>query len=221
MQGPPTLTEDDKAFVPTTHVRNGAYLSAGSRKAAMGTFPWKLRAGEIQLALPRPQDVDSRETKRRRLEEPFPTSIDAATTKNTSHDTMVALPPDAVADADHADSDHDMDMHSNARVIGAPRRWTPEEDVKLTSALTNTLKNKWGQNNWAAVTALVPGRTKQQCSKRWHDTLVSNIDPATARRGNWTADEDKTLKNALRTHGGNNWEVITALVPGRTKKNSL
>ena len=72
--------------------------------------------------------------------------------------------------------------------------------------------------NWDAVTALVPGRTKEQCSKRWHDTLVSNIDPATARRGNWTADEDKTLKNAVLTHGGSNWEVITALVPGRTKK---
>ena len=58
------------------------------------------------------------------------------TTKNTSHDTTVALPPDAVAVAEHADLDQVMDMHSKSGVVGAPCRWTPEEDVKLTSALT-------------------------------------------------------------------------------------
>jgi hypothetical protein len=231
MQRSPTPTEDDEAFVPTAHVRNSLDLSARSRKAAIRTFPWKLRADEIQLASPRPRprDVDSRKTKKPRIGEHLSLSTDEATTENTLHDTTVALPPpdapSATTAIDHADdiadSDHVMDMHSNAGVAEGSRLWTPEEDVKLTSALTNTPKNKWGKNDWTAVAALVSGRTRSQCSKRWHDTLVSNIDPATARRGKWTADEDKTLKNALLTHGGNNWEVITALVLGRTKKQCL
>lgn len=57
-------------------------------------------------------------------------STDEATTKNTSHDTTIALPPDA--DSDNDDSDHVAGMHSNAMVTRAPRCWTPEEDVKLT-----------------------------------------------------------------------------------------
>jgi myb proto-oncogene protein len=71
--------------------------------------------------------------------------------------------------------------------------------------------------DWVAVAVLVPGRTKQQCRNRWHAVLVSNIDPATARAGQWTTDEDKTLKDTVRAHGGKNWKAIAALVPGQTK----
>jgi hypothetical protein len=35
--------------------------------------------------------------------------------------------------------------------------------------------------------------------------------------GNWTEDEAIKLKDAIQTHGGKNWNAITALVPGRTK----
>jgi hypothetical protein len=38
-----------------------------------------------------------------------------------------------------------MDIHK-ARFTGAPRRWTPEEDVKLTSAITNTPNINSGKN---------------------------------------------------------------------------
>jgi hypothetical protein len=44
------------------------------------------------------------------------------------------------------------------------RRWTLEEDTKLTSAVKTTCKKKdCGEyrTDWVAVAALVPGRTKK------------------------------------------------------------
>jgi myb proto-oncogene protein len=75
-----------------------------------------------------------------------------------------------------------------------------------------------GGENWETIAALVPGRTKRQCSGRWYTIVGTNIDPTTARAGRWTVDEDKKLKDAVQTHGGENWETIAALVTGRTKR---
>jgi hypothetical protein len=92
-------------------------------------------------------------------------------------------------------------------------KWTADEDKQLKdSVLTH------GSNNWAAIVGLVPGRTKVQCRNRLRDALVSNIDPTTARAGKWAVDEDKKLKDVVPKHGGNNWKIITALVPGRTQR---
>jgi hypothetical protein len=73
-----------------------------------------------------------------------------------------------------------------------------------------------GGKNWEAIAALVPNRTKKQCQKRWHDTLISNTEPTTARVCKWTADEDKMLWDVVLTRGAKSWEAIAALVPGRT-----
>jgi hypothetical protein len=102
-------------------------------------------------------------------------------------------------------------------VAGARRRWTPEEDEKLTSAFTNTPKNKWGTNNWTAVAALLSGRTGNQCSRRWHHALDPSISRATARAGRWTADEDNKLRDAMPAQGRKDWVAISAQVPGRTR----
>jgi hypothetical protein len=98
------------------------------------------------------------------------------------------------------------------RASGRSGKWTVYEDSKLRGAVSTH-----GCKNWEAIAALVPGRTKVQCIIRWHDVLVSKIDPATARVGHWTAFEDGNLKKAVQAHGGKNWEAIAALVPGRTK----
>jgi hypothetical protein len=34
---------------------------------------------------------------------------------------------------------------------------------------------------------------------------------------NWTADEDKMLRDAVPTHGSKNWEAIAALIPVEQK----
>jgi hypothetical protein len=91
-------------------------------------------------------------------------------------------------------------------------KWTKEEDAKLVDA-TKTHNGE----DWAAISALVPGRTKQQCRHRWHDALVSTSDETTARLGKWTKEEDSTLRDAVEKHNGKDWAAISAFVPGRTK----
>jgi hypothetical protein len=102
-------------------------------------------------------------------------------------------------------------------------RWTLEEDKMLTSAVKTTYKKKHGANyrDWAAVSALVPGRTKLQCKNRWYSVLDSKSDATIALVGRWTTDEDSTLKDAVEKHSGNNWIAIVALVPGQTKQQCL
>jgi hypothetical protein len=105
-------------------------------------------------------------------------------------------------------------------------KWTADEAKKLRDAVL-----AHGGKNWSEIAALVPGRTRVQCLDRWtksdvanrnrRDTLVSNIDPSTARVGKWTADEAKKLRDAVLAHGGNNWKEIAALVPGRTRVQCL
>jgi hypothetical protein len=219
MQGPPTtLTEDDEASIPTEHERNGPSMNPTitvRRKAAKRTLPWKLAADEIQLALAPPQDEDTRATKRPRLEKPVPTSTDGATTEDASHKITVALPP-SDATTDHADSDPVTGTPPNARTTGATGRWTLVEDAKLIGAVTNTRKKKKSKN-WAAIAALVPGRTKNQCENRWRNALNPSIDQMTGTTGKWKEEEDTKLKAAVQTHGGKNWVAVAALVPGRTK----
>jgi hypothetical protein len=84
-------------------------------------------------------------------------------------------------------------------------KWTLEEDAKLTGAV-----KKHGGNHWAAVAAMVPGRTDKQCRYRW----AKNVDPD-VNRGKWTVEEDAKLTKAV-TEFGNDWVRVAAMVPGRT-----
>jgi hypothetical protein len=49
--------------------------------------------------------------------------------------------------------------------------WTIGEDSKLESAV-----QEHGGKNWIAIAALIPGRTRMQCSNRWHSSLKHSID---------------------------------------------
>jgi 6-phosphogluconolactonase/glucosamine-6-phosphate isomerase/deaminase len=64
-------------------------------------------------------------------------------------------------------------------------KWTANEDSTLTDAV-----KKHNGADWAAIAALVPGRTRQQCYKRWNNGLVSTRDVTTTRKDEWTTDED-------------------------------
>jgi hypothetical protein len=93
-------------------------------------------------------------------------------------------------------------------------RWIAEEDTMLTDAI------KEHGNNWTAVAALVPGRTKMHCYGRWRNYLDPTIDQKTTRmdnKGKWTLEEDAKLGDAVKELG-TNWAAVTAMVPGRTNK---
>jgi hypothetical protein len=90
--------------------------------------------------------------------------------------------------------------------------WVEEEDSKLIRAI-----DMHGGKNWDRISALVPSRTKVQCYNRWYDVLDPSIALATGRTGKWTEEEDSKLMHAVQTHGGKNWDSISALVPGRAQ----
>jgi hypothetical protein len=189
------------------------------RKAAKRTRPFDLPAGELLLVSRPPQAKEIPARKKPRLEEPLPTTTDQAANKTASPDVSVDLPPPA-ADNDYLNADTLTDTQPNAAATWATGRlWTTDEDAQLTIAITNTSKKKhYGEykTDWVAVAALVPGRTKTQCWNRWKNVLDPIIDRANGRMGTWIEDEDSKLKDAVRTHGGKNWALIAALVPGRT-----
>jgi hypothetical protein len=194
------------------------------RKVAKRSESWYHKPPLQNIAAPLPLSPQAviPARKKQRLEEPLPTTRDEDARKTASPDVSVGLPL-ATADDDDDDANEESvtDTQPNAGATGASRHWTPEEDTKLTSAVTNTCKKIWGKEykiDWIAVAALVPGRTQGQCQSRWRYALDPSIDQMNGSEGKWIADEVKKLKDAVEKHGVNNWAAIVLLVPGRTQK---
>jgi hypothetical protein len=102
----------------------------------------------------------------------------------------------------------------NPSIDQANRRkgsWTEDEDIKLKNSV-----QIHGGKDWAAIAALVPGRTNSQCYNRWRDALDPSIALTAGSVGTWTEDEDHKLKYSVNMHGGKDWAAIAAMVPGRT-----
>jgi hypothetical protein len=97
--------------------------------------------------------------------------------------------------------------------IGNMGKWTEDEDLKLKKSV-----QMHGGKDWAAIAALVPSRSKSQCSNRWHVLDPSIAPTTTGRVGRWGEDEDVKLLAAAQMHGGKNWKAIAALVPDRTNE---
>jgi hypothetical protein len=102
---------------------------------------------------------------------------------------------------------------SIALTAGSTGTFTEDEDLKLEAAVQTH-----GGKNWKKIAAMVPGRTKKQCSTRWYYALEPSIAQTPGRTGAFTEDEDHKLEAAVQTRGGKNWKKIAAMVPGRTKK---
>jgi hypothetical protein len=96
---------------------------------------------------------------------------------------------------------------------GRTHTWTTEDDNNLKYAV-----EKYGDDNWDAVTALLPRRTKTQCWTRWHDAVDPGMDRKAPRTGRWTTDEDDKLKEAAEKYGGQNWDAVAVMVPSRTQR---
>jgi hypothetical protein len=104
--------------------------------------------------------------------------------------------------------------HNLVPSVGTGRTdtWTTDDDNKLKYAV-----EKHGDENWDAIAARLPGRSKIQCWSRWHIAVDPNIDLTAPRTGPWTKDEDDKLKKAAEKYGGKNWDAVAALVPSRTR----
>jgi hypothetical protein len=93
----------------------------------------------------------------------------------------------------------------------APRNeWNAKEDALLKSAV-----EKCG-TKWVEVAKLLPGRTNEQCRKRWYGYL--GMDSSAKSCGLWTAAEDARLTAAVKKHGDKEWSIIAPLVRGRTNE---
>ncbi len=108
---------------------------------------------------------------------------------------------------------HDVLDPSIALTAGRTGKWEEDEDNKLKYAIQTH-----GRKDWAAISALVPGRTKNQCNQRWHDVLDPSIGRGSRSTGKWSALEDSKLQDAVQSHGNKDWVAISLLVSGRTKK---
>jgi hypothetical protein len=210
VEGP---ADTDEAPIPTEpeSMNLSGTTTTLKRKAAKRTCVTKLTAANIKSSPE--EDIPARKKPRLQVQASLPAIVAA------DADTL-NVPPDAIVAAPVASSDAASPMKPNGGAARAPHRWwTPEEDKKLASAVKTTRKKKHGKKykiDWIAVSPLVPGRTKRQCFNRWHDVLQSKKNGTTARAGNWTKEEDSTLKDAVKKHNCKNWGAITALVPGRT-----
>jgi hypothetical protein len=210
--------------IPPETVSNATLMLR--RKAAKRTLPFDLAAGELHLVPSSSSSLQAEDipaTKKRRLEKPLPTTTDEATRKTASPDLSVDLPPPppAADDDDDLNADLETDTQPNAGATRATARWTTDEDAKLTLAVANTSKKRHGKEyrtDWVVIAALVPGRTRRQCLRRWDNALNPSIALTAERTGKWTEGEDAKLQDAVQTHGSKNWVAISALVPGRTKK---
>lgn len=85
-------------------------------------------------------------------------------------------------------------------------RWTESEDRTLVEAY-----ERLGPQ-WQRVAQLIPGRTDDQCAKRWSDVLDPRIS---MRLREWNEEEDRKLLGLIERYG-TKWTVISKEMDGRT-----
>jgi hypothetical protein len=156
------------------------------RKVAKRSESWYHKPPKQNIAVslpPSPQGEVIPARKKQRLEEPLAGTVDEDFRRTDSPRVSAVLPPTA-DNNDDANADKVADTQPNAGATMASRRWTPEEDSKLTSAVAHTHKKIWGKGykiDWVAVAAMVPGRTNRTCNSRWRETLDPSINRANRR----------------------------------------
>lgn len=85
-------------------------------------------------------------------------------------------------------------------------KWSPNEDKVLLEAYEQL------GPSWQRIAQLIPGRTDDQCSKRYTDVL----DPAVHNRLRpWSEEEDAKLLELYKKYG-RKWQAIAAGIEGRT-----
>ncbi|KAJ2843755.1 hypothetical protein J3B02_005173, partial [Coemansia erecta] len=81
--------------------------------------------------------------------------------------------------------------------------WTAEEDDLLRQRVARY------PSQWSRVAEGIPGRTDDQCAKRWRESLDPEID-----RGKWRPEEDRLLLEKFAEFG-TQWQKIATFFQGR------
>jgi hypothetical protein len=81
--------------------------------------------------------------------------------------------------------------------------WTEEEDQLLREGVSKY------PNQWSKIADMLPGRTDDQCAKRWRESLDPTID-----RSEWTLAEDQLLMEKYEEYGSQ-WQKIAFFFDGR------
>jgi hypothetical protein len=124
-------------------------------------------------------------------------------------------------EVNHPRTDDEGDSGDSCCDVCTPASTMQERDAedywqRQRSKLRDTVQTHGGKD-WAAISALIPGRTGNQCWGRWKNALDPSIALMAGRTGEWAEDEDCKLKDAVQTHGAKNWAGVAALAPSRTR----
>ncbi|KAH9062119.1 hypothetical protein EDB87DRAFT_1609423 [Lactarius vividus] len=93
-------------------------------------------------------------------------------------------------------------------VVRKTHVWDAESDKRLCEAV-----RKYGKESWSLVARAVSEDAQiNSCQNRWNRTLDPSI-----RRGNWTAEEDAQLRQAVDLYG-HAWVEVASVVPGRNNE---
>lgn len=85
------------------------------------------------------------------------------------------------------------------------RTWTEEEDARLLECV-----KLHGTKEWSRHGEEMEGRTGKQCRERYMNHLCEGI-----KKGEWTKEEDELIVQQQLLLG-NQWAVITKMLPGRS-----
>ena len=93
--------------------------------------------------------------------------------------------------------------HSRKKVIN---RWTEQEYLKLVF-----LVKEHGEN-WETISAHFQNKSGKQCMQKFKNSARS------ARKGNWSKDEDRILLDWVSQRGPNKWTECSKRIKGRCGK---
>jgi hypothetical protein len=93
----------------------------------------------------------------------------------------------------------------NSTVFSSKRKFSTEEDERLTQIV-----QQFGESNWKQVASKLGTRNFRQCRERWKNYLSPTIckDP-------WAPEEDRLLQEKYNELGSQ-WCVIAKFFPSRT-----
>ena len=84
--------------------------------------------------------------------------------------------------------------------------WSPEEDKRLLHGIT-----KFGLSNWADISKFVGnGRSRSQCSQRWHRSLNPRIC-----KDRWSIEDDQKLEQLVQFYGDHSWTKVAQALGSR------